>query len=199
MTLRDLVASAAVAVLSLAVAACESTNTGVTNARSAGVCGGQTGVSSARSTNYIVVLVAVTQVGPGVGVQSGSPSPSSAPPVILSGTEASVEGPGATHFELHICDRSTGAVAGGLHPHAVLSDAGAGATPVKLPLAVLQDAGQGANGTAYGNNAMLEQEHIYTLDVTIDAADEVSLSYQVPVTGATPSPSPSGAHDHDMG
>lgn len=198
MTLRDLVASAAVAVLSVVVAACGSTSGGGTNARTGGVCGGQTGVSSANSDTYIVVLVAETQVGPGVAARSGSPAPSSAPPVILSGAEASVDGPGATHFELHICDRSTGAVAGGLHPHAVLSDAGTAAAPVSLPLAVLQDAGQGVNGIAYGNNAMLEQEHTYTLDVTIDAADEVSLSYHVPLTGPTPSPSP-GGEMHDMG
>ena len=198
MTLRDKVASTAGAVLSVVVAACGTTTPGMTDVRGAGVCGGQTGVSSANSEHYIVVLVAATQVGPGVAVRSGSPSPSAAPPVILSGTEATVEGPGATHFELHVCDRSTGAVASGLHPHVVLSDAGSAAAPVALPLAVLQDAGQGANGTAYGNNVMLEQEHTYTLDVTIDAADQVSVSYHVPLTGPTPSPSP-GGEMHDMG
>ncbi|MBV8527295.1 MAG: hypothetical protein JOZ75_03170 [Candidatus Dormibacteraeota bacterium] len=198
MTLRDRVASAAVAGLSVALAACGSATAGPANAGSAGVCAGQTGVSSARSTSYVVVLVATTEVISAVAAQSTSSSPSSAPPVILSGTEASVDGPGATHFELHICDRSTGAVAVGLHPEATLRDASTGAAPEALPLAVLQDAGQGVSGTAYGNNAMLQQEHTYIIDATIDAADEVSLSYQVPVTGPTPSPSP-GGQMHDMG
>jgi len=198
LTTRGSAASAALAVMSVVCAACGSTASGVTKAGSAGVCAGQTGVSSASSKNYVVVLVAATQVGPGAATPSSSPSPSSAPPVILSGALASVEGPGATHFELHICDRSTGAVATGLRPDATLRDSTPGAMPVAFPLAVLQDAGQGVNGTAYGNNAMLEQEHTYTLDAKIDAADEVSLSYQVPLTGPTPSPSPA-PQVHDMG
>lgn len=185
MTLRDAVAVANVVAVSSVLAACGGPETAPQAGNNAGVCGGQTGVSTATSHSYVVVLVATTQVGPGVATPSASPSPTSGPPAVLSGTEAAVSGPGATHLELHICTRTTGAVVSGLHPDVTLRNASSGAAPVGLPMAVLQDAGQGVNGIAYGNNVRLEEEQTYTVAVRIDAADSVILSYTVPLTGPT--------------
>ena len=188
MTLRDVVAVANVVVVSSMLAACSGSATAPHAGNNAGVCGGQTGVSTATSQNYVVVLVATTQVGPGVATPSASPSPNSEPPAVLSGTEAAVSGPGATHLELHICNRATGAVVSGLHPDVTLRNASIGAAPVGLPVAVLQDAGQGVNGIAYGNNVRLQEEQTYTIGVRIDSADAVTVSYTVPLTGPTLAP-----------
>lgn len=185
MTFRDAVAVANVVAVSWVLAACGGSETAPQAGNDAGVCGGQTGVSTATSENYAVVLVATTEVGPGVATPSASPSPTSGPPVVLSGTEAAISGPGATHLELHICNRATGAVVSGLHPDVTLRNATSGAAPVVLPVAVLQDAGQGVNGIAYGNNVRLEEEQTYALAVRIDSADFVTLSYTVPLTGPT--------------
>lgn len=196
MTPRGRVAGTAVGVLALALAACGGGATSTSStAAGAGVCDGQTGVSTATSQHYVVVLVASTQVGPGVATPS--PSPSSAPPAVLSGTEAAISGPGATHLELHICNRSTGAVVTGLHPEVAVRNVNGG-TPLALPVAVVQDAGQGVNGTAYGNNVQLDGEQTYAVDVKIDAEDSVSLSYAVPVTGPTPSPPPGCLDNHQL-
>lgn len=188
MTLRDAVAVANAVVVSSLLAACGGSATAPQAGHSAGVCGGQTGVSSATSQKYVVVLVATTQVGPGVATPSASPSSTAAPPAVLSGTEAAVTGPGATHLELHVCNRATGAVVGGLHPDVTLRNATSGTAAVGLPVAVFQDAGQGVNGIAYGNNVRLEEEQTYTLGVRIDSADSVTLSYTVPLTGPTLAP-----------
>ena len=187
MTLRDAVAVANVVVVSLIVAACGGPTRAPQAGSNAGVCGGQTGVSTATSQNYVVVLVATTQAGPGVPTPSASPSPTPGPPAVLSGTEAAVSGAGATHLELHICNRSTGATVSGLHPDVTLRNATTGSAPVSLPVAVLQDAGQGANGIAYGNNVRLEELQTYAVGVRIDSADSVGLQYTVPLTGPTPS------------
>ena len=116
---------------------------------------------------------------------------------MLSGTEAAISGPGATHLELHVCSRSTGAAVTGLHPDVTLRNVNGGA-PLKLPVAVVQDAGQGVNGTAYANNVRVGGEQTYAIDVQLDAADSVSLSYEVPVTGPTPSPPPRGLDNHQL-
>lgn len=196
MTPRGGVAGTAVGVLTLVLAACGGGATSTTsNAAGAGVCDGQTGVSTATSQRYVVVLVASTQVGPGVATPSASPS--SAPPVVLSGTQAKISGPGATHLELHVCNRSTGAVVSGLHPEVTVRNVNGGAA-LALPVAVVQDAGQGVNGTAYGNNVRLDGEQTYAVDVKLDAADSVSLSYAVPVTGPTPSPPPGCLDNHQL-
>ena len=188
MTLRDAVAVANVVVVSAMLAACGGSATAPQAGNNAGVCGGQTGVSTATSEHYVVVLVATTQVGPGVATPSASSSPTSDPPSVLSGSEAALSGPGATHLELHICNRATGAVVSGLHPDVTVRNASRGAAPVDLPVAVLQDAGQGVNGIAYGNNVRLEGEQTYAVGVRIDSADSVTLSYTAPPTGPTPSP-----------
>lgn len=198
MTFRDAVAGAAIAVMSGVVIACGGASSTAPAVRSAGVCGGQTGVSTASSGSYVVVLVATTQVSPEVASPSASPSPSAAPPVVLSGTVAAVSGPGATHLELHICNRATGAVVSGLHPDVTVRNVSAGKAAVPLPVAVLQDAGQGDNGTASGNNVLLEGEQTYAVDVKIDATDSVSLTYSVPVVGPKPSPPPACLDNHQM-
>lgn len=198
MTRRDLVAAAAFVVTSAVLTACG----GASNTSSdvnAGVCGGQTGTGTASSAKYIVVLVATPLSGTASRPASASPTPSpSAPPVVLSGTLASVAGPGATHIELHICDRATGSVASALRPEVTTRDVTAGTPAVALPVAVLQDAGQGVNGTAYGNNAVLEPEESYAITVRIDAGNSVSLPYQPPQTGATPSPQPGCLDNHQF-
>jgi hypothetical protein len=194
LTLRDTVAGASLVVVSTVLAACGGSASGSQAGNNAGVCGGQTGVSTATSQTYVVVLVATTQVGPGVATPQASPSPTPAPPAVLSGTEAAIIGAGATHLELHVCNRSTGAVVTGLHPEVTLRNVNGGA-PLTLPVAVVQDAGQGVNGTAYANNVRLDGEQTYAVDVRIDAADSVELSYEAPVTGPTPPP-PAGCLDN---
>ena len=197
MTLRDTVAGASLVAVSALLAACGGSATAGQAGANSGVCGGQTGVSTATSQKYVVVLVATTQVGPGLATPSASPSPTPAPPAVLSGTEAAISGPGATHLELHVCNRSTGAVVTGLHPGVTLRNLNGGA-PLELPVAVVQDAGQGVNGTAYANNVRLDGEQTYAIDVRIDAADSVSLTYQAPVTGPTPSPAPGCMDNHQL-
>lgn len=193
MTLRDAVAGASVLVVPAILAACGGSAAASQAGNGAGVCAGQTGVSTATSTNYVVVLVATTQVDPSVASRSASPSATSAPPAVLSGTVAAIDGPGATHLELHVCNRSTGAVVTGLHPDVTLRNVNGGAT-LALPVAVVQDAGQGVNGTAYANNVRLEGEQTYTIGVRIDAEDSVALLYAVPLTGPTPSHPPGCEH-----
>lgn len=197
MTLRDAVAGASVVVVSVILAACGGSATAARPIDDTGVCGGQTGVSTATSQKYVVVLVATTQVVPGFASPSASPSPTPQPPAVLSGTEAAINGPGATHLELHVCDRSTGAVVTGLHPEVTLRNVNGGA-PLALPVAVVQDAGQGVNGTAYANNVRLDGVRTYAIDVRLDAADSVSLSYTVPVIGPVSSPPPGCLENHQL-
>ena len=166
MTRRDCVAGLGVLVVSAIVTACGGSTAASVAGNDAGVCGGQTGVSAARSQNYVVVLVATTRI--------------------------------ATHLELHICSRSTGAVVTGLHPEVTLRNVSAGEQPVALPVAVLQDAGQGVNGTAYGNNVMLTGNQTYALDVKIAGSDAVSLTYETPVTGPKRSPQPGCLQNHQL-
>ena len=75
MTLRDTVAVVSVVVMSAIVAACGRSATAPQAGKNTGVCGGQTGVSTATSQKYVVVLVATTQVSPGFATPSASPSP----------------------------------------------------------------------------------------------------------------------------
>lgn len=195
---RDAVAGVAFPSLMLVLGACGASAPASSQGGAAGVCGGQTGVSSATTQNYVVVLVATTQAAPGLATPSGPASPTPQPPTVVSGTEAAVSGAGATHFELHICNRATGAVATGLHPDVTLRKGSAAATPIAVPVAVLEDAGQGENGTAYGNNVRLEQEETYAVIVRIDDADSATLSYAVPITGPTGTPQPGCLDNHQL-
>ena len=189
------VAAAAGLLASATIAACGADATSNNASTNVGVCGTAVGTASGRTPDYIVVLVAS---GAGAAPSSAAPSSLSAsspsaspiPDVVVSGTLAHVSGAGATHIALSICQRSTGAVATGLHPDVTLRNATAGTTPVAMPVAVFEGKGQGVNDLHYGNNVNLEPGDIYTVTVAIDAANTVELTYQAPSNAPTPTPGP---------
>ena len=192
---RGHLAAAASIILSVTgVAACGGTSspTPVTGSSNVGVCGGQTGVASAETAKYIVVLTAEPVPGP-----ASSPSP--APDVVLSGSLTHVSGASVFRIDVHVCDRSTGGVAAELHPSLTLRNAGAGASPVTVPVAVLEGRGLGVNDVHYGNNVIMEPSARYIIGVRIDSANAVDLAYSVPAVGVVITPGPPACLlDHQM-
>jgi hypothetical protein len=206
---------------SLALSACGGSGGSANRNVNVGVCGGQTGNASARTADYIVVLVAGPPEGMAMGgspsagssgtptpTSSATPSPSSSsspgtspspsasasgtpgPEVVLSGALTDVSGAGATHVELHICKRTTGAVATALHPTITLRNISTGSPPVAMPVAVMEGAGEGVNDLHYGNNMQLEAGDAYAVTVRIGSGDIATLDYHAPQTGAPISPPP---------
>lgn len=218
---RDIVAATLCGVAGSILAACggspASSNANV------GVCGGQTGSASADTAKYIVVLVtgppessapsaspsasAVPSPSASATAAPGSPgspgaSPSAAPGSedVLSGALADVSGPGATHLELHICDRSTGAVVSDVRPAVTLQNISSGAPGVALPVAVMEGAGAGMNDLHYGNNVKLAGGDAYAITVHIDSTNVATLDYSVPAASpsAKGSPQPDCMSNHQL-
>lgn len=185
---REVLAAATGLVAAATVAACSADATSNNASTNVGVCGTAAGSASGRTPDYVVVL-AVSGAG-GAPSTATSSSASPVPDVVVSGTLAAVGGAGATHIALHICQRSTGAVATGLHPDVTVRNATAGTSPVAMPVAVLEGKGQGVNDLHYGNNVGLKPGDIYTITVHIDGANTVDLTYQAPSSAATPTPGP---------
>lgn len=212
---RDGVAAALCGVAgSLLVAACGGSDA-ATNAN-VGVCGGQTGTASVETPHYIVVLVTGPPEAAAGSAASSSPATASAAPssaaassasqtaaatsppagageVVLSGALTSVTGTGATHLELHICDRTTGAVVTNLHPVVTLRNTTTNSADVTMPVAVMEGSGKGVNDLHYGNNVKLQAGDAYTIAVRVAAGDTVTLQYAVaaartPVASGTPVP-----------
>lgn len=218
---RTAVAAAACAAVSV-FAACGSSSP--PQAANVGVCGGQTGVASARTANYMVVLVVGVPENAANGSEpsgpqspaAGSPSvnaspaatnsPSSASPtpaageVVLGGTMDSAAGPGATHLALHVCARTTGAVISDVHPTVRLRDESLGSPPRPLTVALMEGVGQGRNDLHYGNNVVLRPGDSYRIGVTLDPADSVDLAYQPPPAASTTqsAPPPTCIVNHSM-
>ena len=169
-----------------------SASTPVTGTSNVGVCGGHTGVASAETAGYIVVLSVQPLAGAGI-------RPSPAADVVLSGSLSHVSGPSAFGIEVHICDRETGGVAAHVHPVVVLRNASAGSSPVTVPVAVLEGSGLGVNDVHYGNNVIMAPSARYVIGVRIDAANAVDLDYIVPATGVVTTPGPPQCLlDHQM-
>ena len=148
-----------------------------------GVCGGTTGVASAKTASYIVVLIAQP-------VASPASSPSPAPDVVLSGSLTDVSGSSAVRLSVHICNRSTGGVAAHLHPSLTLRNSSAGSSPATVPVAVMEGSGLGVNDVHYGNNVVMEPGARYVIGVRIDSADAANLVYTVPAADVVSTPGP---------
>lgn len=180
---RDLVAAAVCGVGgSLLIAACG--GSAASSNANVGVCGGQTGTTSVETPHYIVVLV----TGPPEATAGASAA--SAGEVVLSGALTTASGPGATHLELHICDRATGAVVTNLHPVVTLRNTSTDSPDVTLPVAVMEGSGQGVNDLHYGNNVLLQGGDAYAITVRIAAGDEVTLHYALAAASSAVSGTP---------
>lgn len=162
----------------MALAACGggSTQTSGANSSPGGTCQGSSGNASATTASYVVVL----DVGPAEQMYSQQEADSTHPSsgeVMLGGSMTDVSGPSVRHVEAHICSRSGGSVVTGAQPAITITDTTAGTGAHDLPVAEMQGVGQGPSDYHYGNNAVLQAGHSYTIAVRING-ESAALTYK---------------------
>jgi hypothetical protein len=83
------------------------------------------------------------------------------------------------HFELHVCDRTTGRVLTALHPVMKVADRTLGSRPEAITVATMEGTGEGLNDLHYGNDVLLEGGHDYAVSVEV-GPDRAVLPFHLP-------------------
>lgn len=141
-----------------------------------GSCQGSSGVASTTTASYVAVLDVgdpETMYSPD---QVASQHPSSGE-VMLGGAMTDVSGPNVHHVEVHICNRSSGSVVTGQQPTITMRDTTANTGSQDLPVAAMQGVNQGTSDYHYGNNAVLQPGHQYTITVRLHG-ETATLHYK---------------------
>lgn len=161
----------------IALAACGGSSSSPPSSSSGGSCQGSSGGASATTASYVVVL----DVGPAEAMYSPDQVASQHPTsgeVMLGGSMTDVSGPNVHHVEAHICKRSDGSVLTGANPSITVQDTTAGTPVVSVPVAEMQGVSQGTSDYHYGNNAVLQAGHSYTIRVRLNG-ETAQLTYKV--------------------